>query len=292
MKVGFVGLGTMGLPMAGHLIRGGHDVSCCSRSPGPVVSLEAMGARGLSSPEDVVSCSEVTFLCLPDDEAVVGVVRRCLPMVAGRAVVDCSTVAPVTEVMLAREVQAGGGAYLDAPVSGGPSGARAGTLSVMVGGDPEVYQRVKEVLALFAGYLDLVGDTGAGQVVKLCNQAIVGAQLLAIAECVELVRRAGIEPSRLHGALVHSTADCIMARTRFPVPGVVAGSPASDGWRPDFTTDLMAKDLRIASEFAARHGLPMTSLPVLADLLTRSGAEGNGPRDWSSFANLLGDVPR
>ena len=282
----------MGLPMAGHLVRGGHDVSCCSRSPDPVASLEALGARGSPHPEDVVSRSEVTFLCLPDDEAVVGVLRRCLPVVTGRAVVDCSTVAPATEVMLAREVRAAGGTHLDAPVSGGPSGARAGTLSVIVGGDPDVYHRVKGVIALFAGYLDLVGDTGAGQVVKLCNQVIVGAQLLAIAECAELVRRAGIEPSRLHGALVHSTADCTMARTRFPVPGVIEGSPASDGWRPDFTTDLMVKDLRIASEFAARHGLPMTSLPVLADLLTRNSAEGNGSRDWSSFVRLLSDVPQ
>jgi 3-hydroxyisobutyrate dehydrogenase len=256
--------------MALRLCEAQHDVTISVRSSRPVERMEAAGARVEGSPKDVVANSEITFLCLPDDEAVTSVVRGCLPEVAGRTVVDCSTVAPPTEVLLDGEVRAAGGSYLDAPVSGGPNGARAGTLAVMAGGTRATFEHVAPAVHAFGSYIDHVGPIGSGQLVKLCNQAIVGAQLLAIAECVELVRRSGVAADRLFGSILHSTADCTMARTRFPVPGVVTDSPASNDWRPDFTTNLMAKDLRIAGDAA-----------------DASRDAGNAARDWSSFAPLL-----
>lgn len=288
MKVGFVGLGTMGLPMARCLLRAGHELSCYSRSHGPAGELESAGAAyGMNCARDVVEYAEVTFLCLPDDTAVTSVVRDCLPVAGGKVIVDCSTVAPATEVALDREVTAAGGFYMDAPVSGGPTGAQQGTLAVMAGGDPLVFERASEPFSAFAKSVQLVGPIGAGQVIKACNQMIVGAQLAAIAECCALVQRAGLDPRHLHHALVHSTADCVMARTRFPVPGVVDTSPASNAWRPDFTTRLMAKDLRIATEITQAHGVQLSSLPVILGFLESSETAGNGTKDWSAFAELL-----
>lgn len=289
MKVGFVGLGTMGFPMARCLVDHGHEVACSSRSPGPVRRLAQLGARSMSCPSEVISASDVTFLCLPDDDAVRTVVTECLEVVAGRVVVDCSTVGPETERHLGRLVESSGGDYLDAPVSGGPTGAAAGNLAVMAGGNPVAFFRARLAIEAFASYIDLVGEVGAGQVVKLCNQVIVGAQMLALAECARLAELSGIDATRLHEALRHSTADCVMGRIRFPVPGVVATSPASNDWRPDFTTVLMAKDLRLADEYARQAGAPLRSVEALRELLIRNIDRGNGHKDFSSFAALLSD---
>ncbi len=290
MRVGFIGLGTMGLPMAQRLLGAGHLLACSSRSPAPAEALRDLGAT-TPPMAGVVATSEVTFLCLPDDAAVAAVVRQILPSVANKTLVDCSTTSPATAVAMGALVTQAGGDYVDAPVSGGPSGARNGTLAAMIGGAAASFEKILPAISAFASHVRLVGGIGTGQVVKLCNQALVGAQMLALAECAELVQRAGIDASHLHDAILHSTGDCVMARTRFPVPGVVPDSPASNDWRPDFTTALMAKDLRIAADYANEREVPLGSVGVLLDLLARSGAEGNDGKDWSSFAILLAKRP-
>lgn len=291
MKAGFVGLGTMGRPMARRLLAAGHDLACASRSAGPVRELAALGAEPLPTAADVVERSDVTFLCLPDDAAVRAVVRECLPVVHGRTIVDHSTAGPDTEAQLGRLVAEAGGHYLDAPVSGGPQGAEAGTLAVMVGGERAVFETVRPVIDAYAGYVALAGDVGAGQVVKLCNQVLVCAQLLTLAECAELAERSGVDAQALYDALGHSTGDSFIARSRCPVPGVAPHSPASNDWRPDFTTTLMHKDIDLAWAHGNRIGAPPHSALRVLELLTRNIQSGNAGLDFSSFAALVPDRP-
>jgi len=292
VRTGFVGLGTMGRPMAGRLLAAGHEVACASRSPGPVHELAALGAEPLPTAAGVVARSEVTFLCLPDDEAVRSVVGECLPVVRGRTIVDHSTVGPDTETTLGRLVADAGGHYLDAPVSGGPQGAAAGTLAVVVGGDAGAFAAVRPVIDAYGGYVARAGDLGAGQVVKLCNQILVCAQLLTLAECAQLAHRSGVDPQALHDALGHCTGDSFIARSRFPVPGVAPDSPASNDWRPDFTTALMHKDIDLAWAHGNRVGAPPVSALRVLDLLAANIRSGNAGLDFSSFAAVVADRPR
>jgi 3-hydroxyisobutyrate dehydrogenase-like beta-hydroxyacid dehydrogenase len=220
------------------------------------------------------------------------VVRDALPTVDGRVIVNCSTVAPATDQRMADEVIAAGGQYLDAPVSGGPSGAKTGSLCVMVGGSPTVLETVRPVLDAFAARVVHGGAVGAGQVLKACNQALVGAQMLALAEVTTLVRRLAIDPAALHDVLSHSTSNCVMVRTRFPAAGVVPDSPASNSWRPDFTSNLMLKDVEIAHALAASAQVRFSALPVLRHYLHEARANGLGDRDWSSITELVETDPR
>lgn len=287
MRVGFVGLGTMGLPMAQRLLAASHEVTGFSRSDGPLQRLVKAGGVPASDLQETISSSAVLIMCLPDDVAVMQVVQECLPLVAGKVLIDCSTVSPETERRLHREVVASGGRYLDAPVSGGPVGARAGTLSTVVGGDGRTLAAVRPLIGTFAAHIVLVGGPGSGQVVKLCNQVVVGAQMLGLCEAIRLAVRSGVEPSQVHEMLLHSTGDCFMARTRFPVPGVLPDSPASNNWRPDFTTHLMAKDLDLALTQAdsVRAALPVAA--ALHAALELAMSEGLASRDWSSVSTVL-----
>jgi 3-hydroxyisobutyrate dehydrogenase len=287
MRVGFVGLGTMGRPMARRILAADHELVCSSRSPAAVRELVAEGARAAGGPAEVVASSEITVLCLPDDEAVATVVAEAVPAVSGRLLVDCSTVAPETERRLHELVRSAGGRYLDAPISGGPAGAAAGTLAVMAGGEAGALDRARPALAAFAAEVTHVGGPGAGQVVKLCNQLVVAGQMLGLCEAVLLAERSGVDPAAVHRVLVHSTGDCTMARTRFPVPGVVPTSPASNGWRPDFTTRLMAKDLDLALAHAGGTSTPLLVAPILRALLGASAHAGFESADWSAFVNVL-----
>jgi 3-hydroxyisobutyrate dehydrogenase-like beta-hydroxyacid dehydrogenase len=289
MQVGFIGLGTMGLPMARRLLGAGYVVHCSSRSLGPVRTLGAEGAIAHTNANEVIASADVSFLCLPDDSAVRSVLDPALAdsVLKGRLIVNCSTVSPSLERVLHTQTSHAGGSYLDAPVSGGPAGAKAGNLAIMVGGDGAAFTRAEPLLTAMGSWVRLVGGPGAGQVVKLCCQSVVGAQLLAIAESLEFARRSAIDPAALQDALVHSTADCVMARTRFPEPDVLPGSPASNGWRPDFMTFLMAKDVGLASDAMAQQEIGSTALGRLAELLAVNTVRGAGGLDWSSFAELL-----
>src|SRR5262249_17957518 len=152
---------------------------------------------------------------------------------------DCSTIDPDVERAQHERVGVAGAAYLEAPLSGGTVGAEKGTLTLMVGGDAGVLDRARPALEPVAGLIVHVGGPGMGQVVKLCTNLIYAAQMVATAEASALAARAGADPGKLHEVLLHATGDCVAVRTRFPFPGVVADSPASNGWKPGFMTDLM-----------------------------------------------------
>ena len=288
MRIGFVGLGAMGLPMAGHLVAAGHDVAVASRSRGPIDTAVAFGATDGGSPRGVAEASDVVVLCVPNSPEVVEVVDAMLPALApGMTVVDCSTIDPEVERAQHARVGDAGAHYLDAPLSGGTAGAQKGTLTLMVGGDAAVLAETEPALDPFAGLVVHVGGPGMGQVVKLCNNLIYAAQMTATAEATAMAVTSGVDMGKLLQVLTHATGDCVAVRTRLPVPGVIPDSPASNGWQPGFMTDLMAKDLDLAMAYAARRGVPVPTTAAARQLLTAASSAGYGREDFSAVAKVV-----
>jgi len=288
LSLGFVGLGAMGLPMVGHLLTAGHRVAVASRSRPPIDQAVAAGAVDAGSPAAVARDAEVTFLCVPSSPQVVEVVAAMLPELGpGKIVVDCSTIDPEVAREQHRLVTATGAGFLDAPLSGGTIGAEAGTLTLMVGGEADTLDTVRPALEPFAALVVHVGGPGMGQVVKLCNNLIYAAQMLATAEATAMAVKSGVDLHKLHEVLTHATADCVAVRTRLPVPGVLPESPASRGWAPGFMTDLMAKDLDLALAYAVRAGIPLASTGVVRQTLTAASVAGYGREDFSALAKVV-----
>lgn len=288
MRIGFIGLGAMGLPMAGHLVAAGHAVTVASRSHGPIDAVVAQGAADGGSSRGVAEASDLIVLCVPNSPEVMEVVDNMLPAVgAGQTVVDCSTIDPEVERAQHRRVGETGVCYLDVPLSGGTAGAQKGTLTLMVGGDAAVLAATQPALEPFAGLVVHVGGPGMGQVVKLCNNLIYAAQMTATVEATALAVKSGVDMAKLLEVLTHATGDCVAVRTRLPVPGVVPDSPASNGWQPGFMTDLMAKDLDLAMAYAARTGVPVATTAAARQLLTAASSAGYGREDFSAVAKVV-----
>ena len=288
MRIGFIGLGAMGLPMAGHLVSAGHEVAVVSRSRGPIDAAVSQGARDGGSPRAVAHASELVILCVPNSPEVVEVVDAMLPVLGdGHTVVDCSTIDPEVERVQHERVNAIGARYLDAPLSGGTAGAQKGTLTLMVGGDEAVLADATPALDPFAGLIVHVGGPGMGQVVKLCNNLIYAAQMTATAEATAMAVTSGVDMAKLLEVLTHATGDCVAVRTRLPVPGVVPDSPASNSWKPGFMTDLMAKDLDLAMAYAVKCGVPVPTTAAARQMLTAASSAGYGREDFSAVAKVV-----
>jgi 3-hydroxyisobutyrate dehydrogenase len=288
MKIGFVGLGAMGLPMTRNLLAAGHDVTVASRSRPPVETAVALGATDGGTLADVAAAGEVIILCVPNSPEVVEVVDAMVPTLRpGTIVIDCSTIDPDVERAQHEKVERTGARYLDGPLSGGTVGAERGTLTVMVGGDAATLDDARPALDPVAGLVVHVGGPGMGQVVKLCNNLIYAAQMVATAEATALAVRSGVDMAKLLEVLLHSTGDCTAVRTRLPVPGVVPDSPASQGWKPGFMTDLMAKDLDLALGYGARTGVPLAGTATARQVLTAASTAGYGREDFSALAKVV-----
>ena len=288
MRIGFIGLGAMGLPMANHLVDAGHEVTVASRSRGPIDAAVDRGATDGGSPRGVAEASEVVILCVPNSPEVTDVVDDMLPALGeGKTVVDCSTIDPEVERAQHARVGQTGAAYLDAPLSGGTAGAQKGTLTLMVGGDADVLACTEPAFEPFAGLVVHVGGPGMGQVVKLCNNLIYAAQMAATAEATAIAVKSGVDMAKLYEVLTHATGDCVAVRTRLPVPGVVPDSPASNGWQPGFMTDLMAKDIDLATAYAAGTGVPVPTTAAARQWLTAASTAGYGREDFSALAKVV-----
>jgi 3-hydroxyisobutyrate dehydrogenase len=288
MRIGFVGLGAMGLPMVGHLLAAGHGVAVASRSRGPIESALAQGATDGGSPRGVAQASDVIMMCVPNSPEVVEVVDDMFDVLdQGKTVVDCSTIDPDIERQQHTRVSAAGARYLDAPLSGGTAGAQNGTLTLMVGGDADTLAATTPALNAFSGLIVHVGGPGMGQVVKLCNNLIYAAQMTATAEATALAAKSGVDMHKLLEVLTHATGDCVAVRTRLPVPGVIPESPASNDWRPGFMTDLMAKDLDLALHYAEGAGVPMATTTTARALLEAARDAGYGREDFSAVAKVV-----
>ena len=259
-----------------------------SRSRGPVDAALALGATDGRTLSDLAATSEVIILCVPNSPEVVEVVEGLVPgLKPGTVVIDCSTIDPDVERAQYERVGATGARYLDGPLSGGTVGAEKGTLTVMVGGEPATLDEIRPVLDAVAGLVVHVGGPGMGQVVKLCNNLIYAAQMVATAEATALAVRSGVDMAKLLEVLLHSTGDCTAVRTRLPVAGVLPDSPASNGWKPGFMTDLMAKDLDLALTYGAKAGVPLASTAAARQVLTAAATAGYGREDFSALAKVV-----
>jgi 2-hydroxy-3-oxopropionate reductase len=280
-RVGFIGLGIMGKPMAGHLLSAGLPLTVHSRSPAPVDELVAAGAARAGSPAEVAAASDVVITMLPDTPDVVEVVTAMLPSLApGSLVVDMSSIDPGPARELASAVAEAGSSMLDAPVSGGQKGAIDAALSIMVGGDDAAFARAEPILALMGANIVHVGPPGAGQVTKACNQLVVAATIEAVAEALVLAERSGVDPAKVRQALLGGFAGSKILE--------VHGQRMLDGaFEPGFRIRLHRKDARIIEDAAAAVGSAIPSFAVVARQLQRAVDAGDGELDHAALYREL-----
>jgi len=287
-RVAFIGLGTMGLPMARNLLAAGHELVAVDADPARAALL---GAPVAATPAEAASASDVALLSLPSPAAVEDVVLGPSGLRAGAArgfaVADMSTGPPALARTLAAELGRVGIDSLDAPVSGGPRGAEAGSLTVMVGGSREAFAARRPLLEALGSLVVHVGPAGAGQAAKLCNNLIAGATMVAIAEACAVAEREGIDPAVLYDLLIRSTGDSRVLRTRFPLEGVSSEHPASRDYEPLFSVDLMAKDLELALALAAAHGVEAPVATTSRDRYREAQERGAGALDYSAVYAAL-----
>ena len=289
MKVGFVGLGRMGMPMALRLLQAGHALTVHNRSRGKVEELVGQGALSGSSPAEVTRSSEIVLTCLPDVAAVEsvflsddGIVPAAAP---GQILVDHSTVAPSTSREIARETQARGAYFLDAPISGGVERASEGTLTIMVGGEKEAIERARTVFEVLGGNIIHVGDVGSGSAVKLINQLLVGIHSLGAAEAVLLGNRAGIDPGVLLEILGTSWGASFMLSRNGPV---MVERSFADARAP---LRLLAKDLGLIQGFAKGIGAPIPMGARTSEMMQLAIEKGLGEMDISCLILPLEETP-
>ena len=280
MRVGFVGLGVMGRPMAENLLAAGHELTVASRSPGPVEALVAAGASAGANPAEAARGAEAVITMLPDGAAVAAVCEGEDGVFAGAApgtlVIEMSTIAPAQ----ARQLAAAGAerrlAVLDAPVSGGDVGARAGTLSIMVGGEGAAFERARPLFEVLGATVIRVGAAGAGQVVKACNQVVVALTIEALAEALTLGEAAGVDGATILDALGGGlAANRVMEVRRENLLG--------REFAPGFRVELHRKDLGIALDAAAELGVELPATPIVAELMDRLREQGRGGEDHTAL---------
>jgi 2-hydroxy-3-oxopropionate reductase len=257
-SVGYIGLGIMGAPIARNILEAGFPLTVHNRSRQAVKDLVNAGAQEAFSPREVAQASDVVFTNLPDSpdvEMVVlgedGIIEGCRE---GMIFVDNSTIKPETARRIADILSEKGVAALDAPVSGGDVGAKAGTLAVMVGGPKNAYERILPILNAMGETITYVGESGAGQVAKACNQIMVGAQMTAMAELLILAQKSGVDPRRIVEAIRGGAAQCWTLDVK--PQRLFAGERG-----PGFKAHMMHKDLGIVLDTARTYGVP---LPVTA----------------------------
>ncbi|MCI0483902.1 MAG: 2-hydroxy-3-oxopropionate reductase [candidate division NC10 bacterium] len=286
-KIGFIGLGIMGKPMVRNLLKAGHGLTVYNRSRPAMDDLKRAGAALGSSPKDVAASSEVVITMLPnspDVEAVVlgadGVLEGAKP---GTILVDMSTISPLVSQKIYQEAKKKGVKALDAPVSGGEKGAIEGILSIMVGGDQEVFEAVRPVLQAMGKTITYMGSAGAGGFTKLANQVIVAINLTAIGEALTLAAKAGLDPERLIQALGGGMAGsrCLEMKG----PQIIKGN-----FQPGFKIDLHYKDLGLIMEAARSLRVPLPTTAIVQELFAALRAKGRGGLDHSAVITLIEDL--
>ena len=287
--VGFIGLGLMGRPMALNLLKAGYTLVVHSRSRGPVEAVAAAGATAATSSAEVARRSDVIVTMLPDLPDVRQVLAGpdgVFPAVRpGAVIIDMSTIPPTAARELAAEATRHGATFLDAPVSGGEIGAIDGTLAIMVGGEAAAVERVRPVLNAMGNPERIVhiGESGAGQVCKVCNQIAIGGTLAVVSELIALARKAGVDPVKVREALLGGFA----ASRVLEVHGerILTGN-----YTPGFRAALYQKDMAIVLEAARAFGVPMPVSSAVQQLVDAMIAAGRGDMDLSALATVLFDL--
>ncbi|WP_283192977.1 3-hydroxyisobutyrate dehydrogenase [Rhizobium sp. AN80A] len=287
-KIAFIGLGNMGGPMAANLVKAGHAVAGFDLVPALLEAAEATGVKPASDISQAVSGADVVVTMLPQGRHVLAAWTDILGAIpSGTLVIDCSTI----DVASAREAhdmaRTAGCPSLDAPVSGGTSGAAAGTLTFMAGGTPESFARAKPVLEAMGRKIVHCGEAGAGQAAKICNNMILGISMIGVCEAFALGEKLGLSHQALFDVASTSSGQCWSINTYCPVPGPVPTSPANNDYKPGFAAALMLKDLRLSQEAALATGASTPLGAEAAQLFALFEKQGNGGRDFSAIIEML-----
>ena len=289
MKVGFIGLGAMGLPMAKRVLGAGHEtVTTFGRRRAPADELAALGATVLDSPAAVADSADAIITILPADRELKEVVfgeRGLLGGLArGKVLIDMTTATPLTMQEVERAVAAAGAGVLDAPVSGGTPAAAQGTLTIMVGGEAALLDRWRPLLAAMGQNIVHVGGVGQGKVVKMVNQVLAATHLLAIGEAFALGVRCGASPEVLYDVIKASSGYSRMMDLRLP------GFLLEGRFEPGFKLDLMKKDVNLALESAQALSIPMLITSAVGQIFAAASAAGHGEADFAAAARFVADI--
>lgn len=284
MKVGFIGLGTMGLPMTKNLLKAGFEVWVVSRSRGPIEEACKLGAHEAIHAKDLASKVDIALTCLPMPDSVEEIYFGENGLLAGAhdglILADHSTVSPELNKKIAEAAQQKGIDFLDAPISGGPMGATAGTLTIMCGGSDEVYNRATPVFEAMGRKIVLVGPTGSGSVAKLINNLLVGVHTAALSEAFVLGEKAGIDPHLLHEILKVSTGHSFMIDRTIDLI-------QDRDFAQRFSINLLYKDMKLATNMAREIGVPLRLGSVSEEMIGRAQAEGHGGEDVAAIIRPL-----
>ena len=284
--IGFIGLGLMGKPMARNLLKKGYSVIVHNRSRAAVDELVKEGATAAESPAQVARSVKHLMTMLPDGPDVSAVLEGgdgvFSTMSKGTVIVDSSTIAPAIARRLAARAKDLGASMLDAPVSGGEIGAIDGTLTFMVGGDAAALESVRAVLSAMGkpDRIVHVGESGAGQICKACNQIVLGGTMAVVAEAIALSRKAGVDPMKVRAALMGG-----FAQSR--VLEVHGERMITGNWKPGFKAKLFKKDLGIALSTLGENGVPAVTSAVVQQLVNAQIAAGEGEEDYSGIAKAI-----
>jgi 2-hydroxy-3-oxopropionate reductase len=282
-KIGYIGLGIMGASIARNLMKAGHELLVHNRSRAIVEQLVSEGAKAALSPKEVAEQVEFVFTNLPDSPDVEQVVLGKNGIVEGAheglIYIDNSTIKPETARYLAVELEKVGIDALDAPVSGGDVGAKNGTLTIMVGGKQAAFDKTAPLFQAMGKAWVLVGDSGAGQIAKVCNQIIVGAQMVALAEALITAQKAGVDPSRMVEAIKSGAAQ--MWTLDVKPPRLFAGNR-----QPGFKAYMQHKDLGIVLDTGKTYGIPLPMTAVVQQLFTAMLEQGNRELDNSAIVSV------
>ena len=283
LNLGFIGLGIMGAPMANHLVNAGHAVFIHTRSKVPEL-LAASNAKQCSSPKEVAQSADIIFTMVPDtpdvEKVLFGENGVAVGLSKGKIVVDMSSISPIATKEFAKKINALGCDYLDAPVSGGEVGAKNATLSIMVGGDENVFNKVKPVFDLMGKNINLVGGNGDGQTAKVANQIIVALNIEAVAEALLFASKAGADPAKVRQALMGGFAGSKILE-------VHGERMVKRTFDPGFRIELHQKDLHLALNSAKSLGVSLPNTATAQELFNSCAAHGGKAWDHSAMVKAL-----
>jgi 3-hydroxyisobutyrate dehydrogenase len=287
-RIAFIGLGNMGGPMAANLVKAGHVVVGFDLVASALIAAEAKGVKPAGSINQAIAGAEIVITMLPQGKHVLSAWADVMPAIAeGTLVIDCSTI-DVESARKAHEMAAAVGCLsLDAPVSGGTSGAVAGTLTLMAGCSEEGFTKARPILEDMGKKIVHCGGAGAGQAAKICNNMILGISMIGVCEAFVLAEKLGLSHQALFDVASTSSGQCWSINSYCPVPGPVPTSPANSDYKPGFAAALMLKDLRLSQEAALASG---ASTPLGAEamqLFALFEKQGNGSRDFSAIIEML-----
>ena len=288
-KIGFIGLGNMGLPMAKNLINADHDVIGFDLVEECMSNLVDAGGRSGKQLEDCVSDVNVVITMLPEGKHVDAVYNNGILGTAAKdtLLIDCSTIDVDTARSVGGEAKKLGYNMVDAPVSGGTGGAQAGTLTFMVGGEEHTFNLAKPYLDIMGKNIVHAGGMGNGQAAKICNNMILGISMIAVSESFAMAEKLGLSAQNLFDITSSSSSQCWAMTSYLPVPGPVPASPANNDYQPGFTGAMMAKDMKLARDAAILSGQKTELADSALLMYERFLAEGGSSKDFSAIYKMI-----